>query len=380
MSGPVVLGVERVYNPHVLPIFDALRARADIRFTGCVLERLKPWRVDLGWSELPADSPYLQPWRRRDDRKRYFELVRSADVVIWTSLKFERSVRLILGRLLRGRLVALWMERFRERRERHWYETLGMKATVRLVNSPNVHLMALGEGAADDFRAYGATRWKVWQFGYAVEPVPRPALRGDSRSDGPLRLLFAGFLRSKKGVEVLLRALGTPSLAGRSWWLEIAGDGQERPKLEALAQRLGIADQVEFTGVVGHEEIGEVYRHSDVLVLPSHYEGWGAVINEAMEHELAVVASDGAGAARILVDHGRTGFVFPRGDAEALADCLGRLVATPELSRAMGRAGRVRIEQFRPKVAAERAARLFRGLTGHAAMPEYTEGYCQPIL
>jgi len=378
-DGPTVLGVERVYNPHTLPIFDALRSHAGLRFTGCVLEPLKPWRVQLGWPELAPDAPHLQPWRSAADCRRYRELVRAADIVIWPGLKFRRSVRLILGRLRRGQLNVVWAERFREKRERRWYETLSMKAVVRLLNSPRVHLMALGEGAAEDYRAYGATRWKAWRFGYAVTPV-KPLVRSPTPApDGRLRLLYVGALRSKKGVDVLLRALGSSELVGGRWRLKIVGDGKERAELQALAAALGIAGQVEFAGVVRHDRIGAVYCDSDVLILPSRYEGWGAVVNEAMEHALAVVVSDGAGCARMLIDHGRTGFVFPRGDVESLAGYLKRLIAQPAEAATFGLAGRARIAAFRPDVIADRAARLFRGLTGHDPLPEFADGFCAAV-
>ena len=378
-SGPVVLGVERVNNPLILPTFDALAARNDIRFTGCVLEPLPPWRVELGWPETPEDAPYLQPWRDAEQRTRYLELIKAADIVVWPGLKFHNSVRLILGRRLRRQVSVVWAERFRGRRERRWRESLAMKAVVRLLNSRNLHLMTLGEGAEQDYRDYGATRWGAWQFGYAVRAIEQSEPGDGSGRDRTLRIMFAGALRSKKRVDVLLRALGVARLARQAWRLSIVGDGKERQSLEALAAELDIASQVDFVGVVGHEAIGEVYRRSDVLVLPSDYEGWGGVVNEAMEYGLAVVASDGAGCARALISDGESGFVFRRGEVEELADCLGQFLAEPELCRTMGRAGRLRIERFRPNAVAERVARLFRGLTGYGPMPEYTEGYCKAL-
>ena len=376
MSEPVVLGVERVNNPHLIPIFEELRQQPGIQFTGCVLQPVPGYRAELGWTELPEDAPFLQPFRRDADRQRYLELARTADAVIWPGLKFSGSVRLLLGRNLRGKLNIIWAERFAARRERSSLQTLAMKGVVRLLNSRNMHLMTLGAGAEQDYRGYGATRWRIWQYGYAVQPLePEPVYRESSRNE-PLRLVFIGALRSKKGVDVLLRALGRRELAGGAWRLRLVGEGRERSRLEALAVDLEIAEQVEFAGSVSHDEIASVYRAADVLVLPSQYEGWGAVVNEAMEHGAAVVGSAGAGSVRMLVAHGSTGFVFSPGDQVALAEHLAQLVAEPEMCVRMGRAGRERIRQFRPAVSAERVASLLRGLTGHGEMPEFAEGLC----
>ena len=284
--------------------------------------------------------------------------------------------RLLLSRNLRGKLNMIWAERFAERRERSTLETLAMKGVVRLLNSRNMHLMTLGSGAEQDYRGYGATRWRVWKYGYAVQPLEsEPAARELPRGE-PLRLVFIGALRSKKGVDVLLRALGERELVGGAWRLRLVGDGRDRARLEALAAELGIAAQVEFAGSVSHDEIGSVYRDADVFVLPSRYEGWGAVVNEAMEHGVAVLGSDGAGSVRMLVEHGSTGFVFPAGDHAALTALLKQLVADPGMCARMGRAGRERIKQFRPAVSAQRVTALLRGLTGHDAMPEFADGLC----
>ena len=376
MSGPVVLGVERVNNPHVLPTFAALARRDDIDFTGCVIEPLPEWRAELGWSELPEHSEMLQPWRSERDRRTYETLTRSAEIVVWPGLKFDGSVRKLLARRMRRRISVIWAERFIARRERSRREALLLKLAVRLANGSNVHLMEMGCGALDDFRAYGATRWRGWQFGYAVEPVELADSETLCPTGGPLRLLFVGALRRKKALDVLLRALAASELPRDSWLLRVVGDGNQRQDWQELARTSRIADRVEFVGTVGHERMPEVYRAADVLILPSSYEGWGAVVNEAMEHGLATVVSDGAGCASTLVEHGVSGFVFKSGDEDALAGHLRTLAGDRDLCQAMRHAARNRIKNFRPDAAAERAAALFRGLSGHDAMPEYEGGWC----
>ena len=378
MRKPVVLGVERVNNPHLVPLLLELRRRDDLDFTGCILQSLPPWRVELGWPELPDDTGLLAPWRRPDDARRYAELARTADVAIWPGPNFPASVRLIGGRNWRRQLNVLWAERFIGRRERSWLATLAVKGVVRLLDSPYTHLMTLGDGAAEDYRAYGARRWPTWQFGYSVAPVteePRPR----PLAPGVLRLMFLGALRSKKGVDVLLRALGAPALASGGWQLTLAGDGKERAALTSLAESLGIARRVTWSGVVPHERVPDLYRTHDVLVLPSRYEGWGAVMNEAMEHGLPVVASDGAGGARLLVAPEESGFIVPAGDDVALSACLARLVREPELVARLAAGGRRRIEQFRPAAAAARVAALLHGLTGCGPMPQYADGLCAAL-
>jgi len=108
-------------------------------------------------------------------------------------------------------------------------------------------------------------------------------------------------------------------------YLLFAGDGPLRPELEAEAAAAGLAARVRFLGFVNQSELPAVYRAADVFVLPSSYEPFGVVVNEAMLCGCAVIVSDKVGAARDLVTSGETGLVYPAGDVDALADALRRV-------------------------------------------------------
>lgn len=365
-------------NPHILPIFAELARRDDLEFRGVVLQKQPWWRVELGWPELPPDAPYIQPWRSEDELRRYRRLARQADLVIWPGLKHPWGVWLMLDRNLRRRPNVVWAERFLRRRKRPWLEDVGISAMIRILNNANMSLMTLGEGAKEDYLCCGAARWRYWRFGYAVEPVEQLETDFQPPPEG-VRLLFVGALEPRKGVDILLRALGRPDLARLAWSLCVVGSGSSLTSLQALANQLAIASRVHFVGKVRHDDVRSYYRDADVLVLPSRFDGWGAVVNEAMEHGLAVVASDAAGCARLLIEPQRTGYVLPREAPAAWAECLRGLIANPAGVAAMRRASRERIALFRPDVMAARAAALFRGLTGHGPMPEFSEGWCSRL-
>jgi glycosyltransferase involved in cell wall biosynthesis len=116
--------------------------------------------------------------------------------------------------------------------------------------------------------------------------------------------------------------------------------------LARLAAELGIASDVTFLGWVPNVELPQYYRAAAVSVIPSLEEGFGIPAAEAMGCEVAVVASDAGGLPEV-VENGVTGIVVPRGDAKALAQAIGSLLADPQRRRVMGQAGR------------ERALRLF---------------------
>jgi phosphatidylinositol alpha-1,6-mannosyltransferase len=148
--------------------------------------------------------------------------------------------------------------------------------------------------------------------------------------------------------------------------LVIAGDGDDRPRLEALAASLGLARQVLFTGFVSEATLAELYARAAVFVMPSRGEGFGLVYLEAMRAALPCVAACASAAAEIIAD-GETGLLVDPLAPDAIAAALGRLLASPELARAMGEAGRRRLELlFTPRRFREGLWPMLDRLTGEA--------------
>jgi glycosyltransferase involved in cell wall biosynthesis len=120
---------------------------------------------------------------------------------------------------------------------------------------------------------------------------------------------------------------------------------------------------VTFLGPRPHEHIASYMLAANVLVLPSRSEGRGLVLLEAMEAGLPVIASDIPGP-REVVRPGETGMLFPTGKADALADCLQRLVENPALGPTLGAGGKefVRREKLTPSECARLHIQLYQSL------------------
>jgi glycosyltransferase involved in cell wall biosynthesis len=163
------------------------------------------------------------------------------------------------------------------------------------------------------------------------------------RFPGPL-VLFVGRLRYYKGADRLVQAMA--GVAARA--VLAGGDATvRRAELEALARELGVADRVHFVGALGDEELRALYHAADVFALPSveRSEAFGIVQVEAQAAGLPVVCTELGTGTSFVTQHGRTGIVVPPGDVPALSRALDALVASPELARAMGAAGRARAER-----------------------------------
>jgi glycosyltransferase involved in cell wall biosynthesis len=150
------------------------------------------------------------------------------------------------------------------------------------------------------------------------------------------RLLFVGRLEEEKGLAFLLRALARLS---RPYRLLVAGEGSGQKGYEALAQKLGIAGQVDFLGWLSPEEIKRVYEKVVCLVFPSIWpEPFGMVGIEAFYNSRPVIAFDVGGVSDWLQD-GWNGYLIPPQDVEQLAGCIERLLEKPGLASQMGSNG-----------------------------------------
>lgn len=181
---------------------------------------------------------------------------------------------------------------------------------------------------------------------YAPDPVV-------AEFDRPT-VLYLGRLQRYKGVDLVIRAVARLRALGVDLRFVVAGKGDDRPRLEALAASLGVVDAVEFRGFVSEAEKVELFRRSWVHVLTSPKEGWGISVVEAGACGTPSVASDAPGL-RDSVQDGTTGLLVPHGDVEALADALGRILADGDLRGRLG-AGALR---FAGTLSWDTAARRF---------------------
>jgi glycosyltransferase involved in cell wall biosynthesis len=169
-------------------------------------------------------------------------------------------------------------------------------------------------------------------------------------ADAPVAL-FCAKLQSWKRPGELLEAFARANVPGSH--LVFAGDGPLHRELEQSAGALCLADRVHFLGFVNQSGLPAVYVASDLLVLPSDYEPFGLVVNEAMICGCPAVVSDRVGAKYDLIREGVTGSVFPCGEVEALADTMHSLLTDrPRLAK-MSAAARERLKSWTPEMNVE---------------------------
>jgi len=206
--------------------------------------------------------------------------------------------------------------------------------------------------------AEGISPVGVLYYGFLQRVARRPL------SDPPV-VGFAGRLVREKGADVLVRAFASLTAEFPQAGLWIAGDGPERAPLARLCSDLGIGANVRFLGHLSRDEVESHFDSAWVQVIPSTWEEpFGLVAPEAMMRGTAVIASASGGLPESVVD-GKTGLLFPPGDAQSLSRALRSVLASKDLAESMGHAGRESVlDRFSESRFAESALSLYRQAAG----------------
>ena len=164
-----------------------------------------------------------------------------------------------------------------------------------------------------------------WWIAQALK-VDREAVRTMwGAGPGDAIVLFCAKLQPWKRPADLVEAFARAKVSNAL--LVIAGEGPLHEELKKLAGSLGIAERVRFLGFVNQSQLPAIYAKADLMVLPSAYEPFAVVVNEAMCCGCPVIASDQVGAARDLVVPVRKDFVYPARDVAALAELLKKVLS-----------------------------------------------------
>jgi len=216
-------------------------------------------------------------------------------------------------------------------------------------------------GLAIDYYSCFSKQWKLVPWGYCTECNEEQTVR-ECAEDSPLKMVFVGTVNNNKNVISVVRALS--ELGSKDITFDIIGDGDERANIESFVRDNELADIVTFYGYKSMDEVYKMLPDYDMLVLPSKYDGWGAVVNEGLQRGLYVICSDKCGAQSLLTD-GRIGKVF---------DTYGNLKSSIKntiLERAMIRNDRSRRIEWADCISGKTMAKyMVDNLQSSAAIPD----------
>ncbi len=366
-------------NHHQLPFCLAMEKRLGDNFRFVAATPTNPARYKLGYEDLNKKYSFVITTYDGDEEqiKTAIRLCGESDVVIHGSAP-EAYVR---ERMKLNKLTFRYSERvLRKGRMRIFnLRTLGSMILhhTRYVNK-KLYMLCASAYTAGDFALCGAYLGKAYKWGYfpEVKSYDISDLFAKKSKEVPVILWCARFIELKHP-EVVVAAAQKLKEEGYSFRINMIGTGPLEDEMRSLINATGLENHVFLLGSMSPDKVREHMEQANIFLFTSdRREGWGAVLNEAMNSGCAVVANKAIGAVPFLVDNGKNGFLYK--NFSNLYKKIRLLLDNPELQKSLGvNACNTMINQWNADVAAERLLELSKNLLeGRSCKDLYKNGPC----
>lgn len=366
-----IVFLSNYFSHHQKPLSDALAKRC--RYSFIATAEMTRERRAMGWG-YDAEPEYVCSYASEPERAE--ELLAHADVVIAGSAP-EPLVR---GCIRRGQPVFRYSERpLKNGAEPLKYLPRLVKWHLRNPVGKPVYLLCASAYTAGDYARFGLFRNRAFRWGYFPEVKGYENITNVMHSKRKASILWVGRFLDWKHPEDAVAVAAALKAAGCSFEMNMIGSGPMEQTLREMIAREQLEDDVHLLGTMRPEEVrGNMEKAEIFLFTSDRREGWGAVLNEAMNSGCAVVASDAAGSVPYLVRNAENGLVYHCGDIEDLTEKVKRLLADPGLTQRLGlQAYSSMRELWNAEVAAQRLMSLAQSLLAGERDPDlYPEGPC----
>ena len=353
--------VSNYLNHHQIPFCNAMYELWEGSFVFVQTEAMEQERVQMGWGNQ-ISQPYLKLYYEEPAECR--TLIAEAEVVLFGGCDDESYIEERLGQ---GRPVIRYCERLYKTGQWKAISPRGLKKKyydhTRHRNSP-VYLLCAGAYVPSDFAIIRAYSGKMFCWGYFPETkrydVEELLAGKGGREKGVPHLLWAARMIDWKHPELPLETARYLKEKGHAFHMDIIGGGEMEERIKAVRAEYGLENEVSLRGFLPPEQVRTYMERADIYLITSdRQEGWGAVVNEAMNSACAVLVDHMVGAAPYLIEDGENGLIYRDGNREELFALAERLVTDRELCARLGReAYRTITETWNAENAAESLTRL----------------------
>lgn len=370
-----IVFLSNYFNHHQLSLSDALWQETGGDFAFVEAGEMPRGRRLLGYPTV--QRPYLL--RLREDACRVQTVIQKADVVIAGSAP-ESLVRECVRA---GKLLFRYGERpLRNGSEPLKYLPRLIRWHCRNPRGKPIYLLCAGAYTLGDYAKFGLFQNRAFRWGYFPETRRYADIREMMDAKDPSQILWCGRFLELKHPEDLLTAAGKLKQEGYGFTLQFIGSGEREGRLHHLVQEYGLEGTVRFLGTMQPEMVRRYMEKAGIYVLTSdRREGWGAVLNEAMNSGCAVIASDAAGAVPFLIQDGGNGLIYESGNTDLLYEKLRYLLEHEQEQKRLGVGAYKSItENWNGEAAARRLIGLAESILSGTQNPAlFADGPCSRV-
>jgi glycosyltransferase involved in cell wall biosynthesis len=351
---------------HQDDLFTSLAASSEVELRVIFAKELTADRVQLGW------NVGAQPYTHRTLTSPY-AFIEAANIArherdrlhivngIWAEPAFAMALATL--KLMGSRFV-IHSEGLDDPQRRPALRRLLRATFGQWIARSAVGIFTISHFAADFYRELGCADEQLYPFGYFRALPDCAKVIRETANLPQIEIIFVGQFIHRKGVDILLDAMRPLLAEYAGLHLTLIGTGDQRATLEAQAAACGFQDRIAFVSAMAATDVQGRIAAAHLLALPSRWDGWGMVVNEALAVGVPVIVSNQCGASD-LIRHGVNGYVFRSEDVRELRDCLRHFLnQQPEARRAMRCAARVTGESVAADIAARYLIDCLKHMTG----------------
>lgn len=334
--------VSNYINHHQIPFSNACYGELGEDYHFIQTEPMEEERVAMGWDAQGKKLPYV--FCMYEEEARCKSLILESDIAIFGWTREETAIEeLIRERVKAGKPVLRVSERLY--REGQW-KAVSPRGLMKKYQEhtryrkENVCLLCSGAYVASDFHIVRAYPGKMLRFGYFPETMhyTERQLTEMKEQDGKVHIVWAGRFLPLKHPEFVVRIAEELMADGVEFHVHMAGGGELEVEILDAVSRKGLSDCFTFYGYTEPDQVRRIMEKCHIHLFTSNYlEGWGAVVNEAMNSGCAVAANVEAGAVPFLIRHGENGLVYRNGDYADFAAQVKRLAGDRMLREKLGK-------------------------------------------
>lgn len=367
-------------NHHQLPFCLAMDKLTEGQFTFVATMPVPQERLQMGYHDMNRQYPFVLTTYDSAENERLAQLLALRSDVIITGSAPEIYTRM---RIKQGKLTFRYSERIYKRgtwRALSPRGFCGMMRKHRKYRKAPLYMLCASAYTPYDFSLTGAYSGKAFKWGYFPEVKRQDvdALMQQKGEKGRVSLLWVGRFIDFKHPEAAIRLAEKLKRRGYEFKLSLIGNGAMEESLRQMIREKQLEDCVSMLGAMSPEAVRGQMEQADIFMFTSDFnEGWGAVLNEAMNSGCAVVASHAIGSVPFLIHEGENGLIYRNGDEKGLFDRVVRLIEHPQAREEMGkRAYQALVEQWNAETAARRFMQLCQAIQDGRPLDLFEEGPC----
>lgn len=354
---------------HQIPLCEAIYRELGDSFCFVNTEQMEAERISMGWGNVKR-YPF------EIDLPQSGNLIDESDIVIIGSANDS----LIQYRLKNNKPVIRYSERILKEGRWHMLSPRAihnmLKAHTKFTNK-RIWLLCASAYAAGDYGLFGAYWGKCYKWGYFPKTIYCSEEQlFEQKSNAVVHVIWCGRMLGWKHPELAVLTAKHLHENRIPFHMDIIGDGELNAEIQREITEQHLEENVTMHGFLPPDQVRSYMAKANIFLFTSDFhEGWGAVLNEAMNSGCACVASHAIGAAPYLIHDGENGFLYRNGDTHRLCNQVETLARNEALCRALGlNAYHTIADTWNADIAAKRLIAFCKAIKHQEKVPEYQDG------